>query len=300
MANCITIAKEISDCMNAQMNAYFWWWVADFDTSANLVNNNGTIFKNGYTIGQFAKWIRPGAVRVAADYNPAPGIFVTAYRNGGNLVIVAINTSNGAVNQQFSITNGSVGAVTPYRTSSSENIAQLGDLTLSGNSFTTSLPAQSVTTFVQASSGSSAPIADGIYRIVARHSGLALEVQGARNANGSQIDQSTYLGNNNQRWRVTHRGNNQYSIIGVQSGRAIQIANASTADGVKVELWNYKGGNNQKSTFTPTSGGYFRITPVHATNSCLDVNGVSTSPGAIVHLWTYAGGNNQQWAFQTP
>ncbi|HEY8995752.1 MAG TPA: RICIN domain-containing protein [Lacunisphaera sp.] len=300
MANCMTIAKEVSDCMNAQMNAYYWWWVTDSDTSINLVNSSGTIFKNGYTLGQFAKWIRPGSVRVAADYNPTSGIYVTAYKSNNNVIIVAINTSTGAVNQQFSISNGSVGSVTPYRTSSSQNLAQLGTIALSGNSFTTSLPGQSVTTFVQASTGGSGPVTDGTYKIVARHSGLAMEVQGAATANGSQIDQYTYFGNNHQRWTVTNRGNNQYSLIGVASGRGIDIANASTANGTKVQLYDYWGGNNQKFTFTATSNGYYRITPVHATSSCLDVAGVSTSPGALVHLWTYGGGNNQQWILQAP
>jgi glucuronoarabinoxylan endo-1,4-beta-xylanase len=302
MANCMTIAKEITDCMNAQMNAYFWWWVTDSDTSINLVNSSGTIFKNGYTIGQFAKWIRPGSVRVAADYNPSSGIYVTAYKQNNNLIIVAINTGTGAVNQQFSIVNGSVGSVVPYRTSSSQNMAQQGTLTLSGNSFTTSLPGQSVTTFVQASGGGGGggSITDGTYKIIARHSGLAMEVQGAGTTNGSQIAQYTYFGNNHQRWTVTNRGNNQYSIIGVQSGRGLDIENLSTANGAKVQLYDYWGGNNQKFTFTATSGGYYRITPVHATASCLDVAGVSTSPGALVHLWTYGGGTNQQWALQAP
>ena len=301
MANCVQIAKEISDCMNAQMNAYFWWWVADYDPSVNLVNNNGTIFKNGYTMGQFAKWVRPGATRIAADYNPSSGIYVTAYRVNNNLVIVAVNTGTGSVNQQFNVANGSVGSVTPYRTSSSQNMAQLGNINLSGNSFTTSLPGQSVTTFVQASGGGGGgPIANGTYRIIARHSGKAMDAFGAQTANGTQIIQWTYGGGNNQRWTVTDRGSSQYSIIGVQSGRAIDINNGSTANGAKVQLWDYWGGNMQKHTFTATSGGYYRITPVHATSSCLDVSGISTADGALVHLWQWLNGNNQQWAFQAP
>ena len=301
MANCVQIAKEISDCMNAQMNAYFWWWVADYDPNVNLVNNSGTIFKNGYTIGQFAKWVRPGATRIAADYNPASGIYVTAYKVNNNLVIVAVNTGAGSVNQQINIANGSVSSVTPYRTSSSQNMAQLGNIALSGNSFTTSLPGQSVTTFVQAGGGGGGgPIANGTYRIIARHSGKAMDAAGAGAGNGTQIQQWSYGGGNNQRWTVTDRGGGQYSIIGVQSGRCVDVNNSGTGNGTKVQLWDYFGGANQKFTFTATSGGYYRITPTHATGSCLDVSGVSMSDGAIVHLWTYSGGNNQQWALQAP
>lgn len=298
MANCIQIAKEISDCMNAQMNAYFWWWVADYDPSVNLVNNSGTIFKNGYTMGQFAKWVRPGATRIAADYNPSSGIYVTAYRVNNNLVIVAVNTGTGSVNQQFNISNGSVSSVTPYRTSSTQNMAQLGSIALSGNSFTTSLPGQSVTTFVQTGGGGTIP--NGTYRIVARHSGKAMDASGAGTSNGTQIIQWTYGGGNNQRWTVTDRGNGQYSIIGVQSGRCVDVSNWGTANGTSVQLWDYFGGTNQKFTLAGTSGGYYRITPTHATGSCLDVAGISTSDGALVHLWQWLNGNNQQWAFQTP
>lgn len=146
---CLTIAKEINDCFNNQMHAYFWWWVSDGDTSVNLVNSGGTIFKNGYTIGQFAKWIRPGKQRIGATYNPSSGVYVTAYRNNG-LVIVAVNTSGSAVNQQFTLQNISgVSSLIAHRTSSSQNMAGVGSVTVSNNSFTVQLPAQSVTTYHQ-------------------------------------------------------------------------------------------------------------------------------------------------------
>jgi hypothetical protein len=119
-------------------------------------------------------------------------------------------------------------------------------------------------------------------------------------ANGTGIIQWTYGGGNNQRWTVTNRGNNQYSMIGVQSGRAIEVAGGVVGNGTKVQIWDYLGTAHQKFTFTATSGGYYRITPTHATSHCLDVSGVSTADGAPVHQWTYGGGNNQQWAFQAP
>jgi glucuronoarabinoxylan endo-1,4-beta-xylanase len=149
MGNCITIAKEISDAMNNRFHAYFWWWVADYDSNANLVDSNGTIFKNGYTIGQFAKWIRPGSVRVAADYNPSSGIYVTAYRVEGETVIVALNTGTNAAIQQFFIMNGDAAAFEGYRTSASESMADIGGFTVRSGGFAARLPARSVTTFVQ-------------------------------------------------------------------------------------------------------------------------------------------------------
>jgi len=147
MANCMTIAKEISDCMNAQMSAYFWWWV--YETSPNnLVTNSGTIFKNGYTIGQFAKWVRPGAVRVSTTYNPSGNVYVTAYWNGGGeVVVVAINTGS-SVGQQFTLQGASgVSTLNVHRTSQNENMAAVASVRVDNNSFTYTLNAQSVTTF---------------------------------------------------------------------------------------------------------------------------------------------------------
>ena len=148
--------------------------------------------------------------------------------------------------------------------------------------------------------GGGGSVANGTYKIVARHSGKAMDAAGWGTADGTQIHQWAYGGGNNQRWTVTDRGSGQRSIIGVHSGKGLDINGYSTANGAKVQLWTYGGGNNQKFTLTATSGGYYRITPVHASGSCLDVAGVSTADGALVHLWNYGGGNNQQWAFQTP
>jgi glucuronoarabinoxylan endo-1,4-beta-xylanase len=147
MANCLTIAKEISDCMNDQMSAYFWWWVYEASTT-NLVTNTGSIFKNGYTIGQFAKWVRPGSVRVTTTYSPNTNVYVTAYKNNAGVVIVAINTGNSAVNQQFTLQGTSnTKSFNIHRTTQNENMASVGNVNVENNSFTYSLNPQSVTTF---------------------------------------------------------------------------------------------------------------------------------------------------------
>ncbi|HLP08785.1 MAG TPA: cellulase family glycosylhydrolase [Opitutaceae bacterium] len=143
-------------------------------------------------------------------------------------------------------------------------------------------------------------IANGIYRIVARHSGKALEVGGFARTDGSNVQQWGYAWGENQRWVITHLGNNQYSIIGAQSGKALDVNGAKTTNGTNVQIWTYRGGANQKWTLTATSEGYYRLTPTHATGSCLDVNGVSSTDGANVQIWSYVGGANQQWKFEAP
>ncbi len=296
---CMQIAKEVSDAMNNQFSAYFWWWVNDSQTDGtDLVNNNGTIIKPGYILGQFAKWIRPGSTRVTATYNPASNVYVTAYRVNGGTVIVAINTGTSSVNQQFVIQNGNAASMEGYRTSSSQSMSDIGSFGVSGGSFTASLPAQSVTTFTQ--TGSTGGLANGTYKLIARHSGKAMDANGAATTNGTQIIQWTYHSGANEQWTVTSLGSGLYKIIGVQSGKSIDISNWGTANGTKVQLWDYLAGTNQKFFFNATGGGYYEISPSHATGSCLDVSGASTADGAIVQLWQYLGGNNQQWSPQAP
>ena len=143
-------------------------------------------------------------------------------------------------------------------------------------------------------------VANGTYRVVARHSGKALDANAHGTADGTNVQQWTYGGGNNQRWTVTHLGSNVYSIIGVESGKALEVASTSTANGTNVDIRSYTGANNQRWTISAASGGYFRLAPVSSGGSSLDVNGASTADGANVLQWANSGANNQQWIFQAP
>jgi len=143
-------------------------------------------------------------------------------------------------------------------------------------------------------------IANGTYKLVARCSGLAMEVQNAATANGSQIDQYTYFAGSHQKWTVTDTGGGNYKIIGVASGRALDIAGASSANGTKVQLYDYWGGTSQLYKITSLGGGYYRITPNCATGSAVEVTGGSTTGNAKVELYSWNSSTAQQWSFQAP
>jgi enterochelin esterase family protein len=142
----------------------------------------------------------------------------------------------------------------------------------------------------------------GTKKIIARHSGKAMDAYKQQTGNGTQIQQWTYWGGSNQKWTVSDTGSGYYKIMGVQSGKSLDIdySSGGTANGTKVQLWDYWNGPSQQFKFAATDSGYFRITPNCATGSCLDVSGISTADGAVVHLWQWLGGNNQQWSFQAP
>jgi glucuronoarabinoxylan endo-1,4-beta-xylanase len=141
----LATAKEINDCMSAGMSAYIWWYIVRF---YGPILEDGNVSKRGYVMSQYARFIRPGFLRVTATENPRPNVYVTAYKDGAKVVIVAINNGPRDVDQTFAIPNGNVAKFTPYVTSSSKNTLQENDIPVSNVFFTATLEQASITTFV--------------------------------------------------------------------------------------------------------------------------------------------------------
>ena len=161
IGDAIAAAEEIHNSMTTgQYNAYVWWWILDWNpgtgvTNYGLIDTNGNPTYYGDALAQFSKFVRPGYVRASATANPNSNVFVSAYKGSPNSVIVAINAGGSPVNQPFSITNETVTAVTPYQTTAATQVSQLANVSVSGDAFTYTLPAQSITTFVTTTGSSS-------------------------------------------------------------------------------------------------------------------------------------------------
>lgn len=137
--------KNISDCMNAQMSAYVWWYTVRY---YGPIDENGTVTKRGYVMSQFARFIRPGYYRVSATANPQANVYLTAYKKGSQVVVVALNTGSSSVNQKFYIPNSTVVSFETYVTSAGKNCSQERSVAVSGGTFTATLDPSSVTTLV--------------------------------------------------------------------------------------------------------------------------------------------------------
>jgi glucuronoarabinoxylan endo-1,4-beta-xylanase len=138
------VAKEIHDCMTVGWSAYVWWYIR---RSYGPMDENGSITKTGYVMAHFARYIRPGYSKVSCSANPTSGVYVTAYKSGSKLVVVAINQNTASTYQAFSINGISITGFTRYKTTSSSNLAS-DAVTVSGGSFGITLPASSITTLV--------------------------------------------------------------------------------------------------------------------------------------------------------
>jgi glucuronoarabinoxylan endo-1,4-beta-xylanase len=139
----IATAIEVHNIITVnQANAYVWWWVKN--PNCNIITDT-QILKRGYVFGQFAKFVRPGSVRVATS----GGSNISAYTNAGKAIIIAINSGTGSVTQNFTFQNGTVASVTPHVTSGTKNMNQEATVTVNNGSFSYTLEPKSVTTFVQ-------------------------------------------------------------------------------------------------------------------------------------------------------
>jgi len=64
-------------------------------------------------------------------------------------VIAVINSTNAPITLPILIENQTVTSMTPYQTTSSLSVSQLNSIAVTNNEFAATLPAQSITTYVQ-------------------------------------------------------------------------------------------------------------------------------------------------------
>jgi glucuronoarabinoxylan endo-1,4-beta-xylanase len=146
---CLNFAKEINDAMKNQFSAYVAWWAQDGDVNINLANSSGTILQDGYTMGQFSKFIRPGYYRIGTT-NSTGSAEISAYKDGAssNFVIVAINRGSTVITQQFTLNGFSPLPMTPWVTSYTQSLEPQSPMTNIGSSFTYLVQPFSIVTLV--------------------------------------------------------------------------------------------------------------------------------------------------------
>jgi len=153
----MTWSTEIYKAMSAgRFSAWFYWWaLTTQNDNQGLINASPStdsfqVPKRLYVIGQFSRFIRPGAVVLTSTSSDST-VQVTAVRpTTGNVAVVIANTgrSSQTVTVNLSGLTSPPATLTPYRTSATENQAQLSPVTVSSGSFTITVPAKSVVTVV--------------------------------------------------------------------------------------------------------------------------------------------------------
>lgn len=135
---------------------------------------------------------------------------------------------------------------------------------------------------------------NGVYIIVSRHSGMAIEPLNGSTSNATKLVQSTVDYSDVQKWKITKASDGYYYITNFSAGNVIDINGASTANGANAILYTNKGGTNQQWEIISAGNGYYTLVS-RKSGKCLDVNGKSTKENAEIIQYTSNGGANQQW-----
>jgi O-glycosyl hydrolase len=122
------------------------WGLACGDLSAGS-NQQITYPARYWVMGNYSKYVRPGAIMIG---NSDTSTFAAYDPGHSTLTLVTTNPTASAESYSYDLSKfGATGATaTPYQTTGTEQLAQLSPVPVSGGSFSTTLPAQSVTTFV--------------------------------------------------------------------------------------------------------------------------------------------------------
>jgi O-glycosyl hydrolase len=164
-ASGLTWAQHIYQGLTgANLSAFLYWWGST--TPSENGDNEGLIQINGSTVtpsgrlwafANYSRYVHPGAVRIgAASSNSA--VDLAAFKNtDGTVAVVALNTGTSADPVTYSVSgtgtpNGAT--VTPYLTNGSSNVAAQATTSVSGGSFSATIPARSLVSYVLGTSGS--------------------------------------------------------------------------------------------------------------------------------------------------
>jgi O-glycosyl hydrolase len=140
--------------VNANANAWHYWqslwpraWGAPADNQA-LTDANGNMAKRGYALGQWGKFVRPGYQRIDVTNSTSVLVSAFAHPTSHNWVVVAVNSSGSASTQTFSVTGAQASTAVPWVTSSTLSLAQQSAVAVSNGTFSYTLPANSIVSFV--------------------------------------------------------------------------------------------------------------------------------------------------------
>jgi glucuronoarabinoxylan endo-1,4-beta-xylanase len=157
ITNGVYFAKRVHLYLTqAQANAYHYWWLIA-SSNEGLLDTSAGPAKRLFTLGQFSRFVRPNFNRINAT-SSSPSALISAYKDSAStaFAIVVINTNGAAdIVETFNLTNFTAASVTPWITSGTLSLAPQSPVVLTNSSFTYTVPAMSVVTFV--GQGNTAP-----------------------------------------------------------------------------------------------------------------------------------------------
>ena len=143
----------------------------------------------------------------------------------------------------------------------------------------------------------------GLYRIKNVNSGLYMQVEGAKQANGTNVQQWGTTGDSiHDIWKLVDAGSGYYYLISqIGDGKTyyLNVAGDSAGNGTNVEINKYTGGDSQKFYITQNSDGSYIIkTKITSNRSAVEIADAGKGSGDNVQQWSLNNYPNQDWIFE--
>ncbi|HEX2143390.1 MAG TPA: glycoside hydrolase family 30 beta sandwich domain-containing protein [Glycomyces sp.] len=128
-----------------RFQTYVWWYIR---RSYGPMREDGRISKRGANMAHFSKFVRPGHQRITATANPSSNVFITAFKSGSTIVIVAVNKNSSPAYHPYTIRDVGSATATTWLTDANQTLQHYNTFTIANGSFGAQLPARSIRTFV--------------------------------------------------------------------------------------------------------------------------------------------------------
>ena len=153
--NAMDVGYEIHRAMVVgNFTQYTWWYIRrcyglimekDFGNKLQVPSGEiGKISKRGYVMSQFARFVRPGAIRVGATAKPEANLFASAYKSadGDSVIVVLVNRDYGKSKEvTVKVSGADVQTFRMYTTSEAKNALDEGEVEVKDGSVTITMDA---------------------------------------------------------------------------------------------------------------------------------------------------------------
>ena len=119
---------------------------------------------------------------------------------------------------------------------------------------------------------------DGYYKIIARHSGMALDVYNSEQSSGANVEQYPWKNSDNQKWVVKPAGDGYYYIVSKCNGLYLDVYGGVAVNDANIDTYFGHGGASEK----------WRLIPVNEPENLLTVKGCSVSLKENIGVNMYA------------
>ena len=147
-------------------------------------------------------------------------------------------------------------------------------------------------------------IVGGTYRIKNVNSNLYMQVEGAKEADGTNVQQWGTTGDSiHDVWKLEDAGSGYYYLVSqIGDGKTyyLDVDGKSTGNGANICIYRSTGGDNQKFLISQESDGSYIIkTKITNCQSAVEIANAGKGSGDNVQQWSLNNYPNQNWIFES-